>query len=439
MASIEGTQGPDTLFGTSGNDDINPHAGDDIVYAGGGNDEVHGITGDDRIYGEAGNDLLYGSDGDDWLYGGSGKDKIHGTHGTDHIWGGTGDDLLFGGKDGNDVIYGEAGNDRIWGGGLKNHPSEVQYQYGGTGNDHVGGDRGTDYGYGESGNDIVWGGRDNDFSYGGAGKDSVHGNIGNDHIYGGKGKDNMLGGKGDDYVYAEGGKDYASGNNGDDVVYGGGGNDTLRGGGGNDILLPGGGRNDMQGGGGKDTLSYADTDKGVIVDLGAKVFKKAAKGDSARKVENLVGSQSKDKLTPENKGSAFGEGGNDVLRSSKGAVLRGDEGMDKLHGDKNGKHKDVFWLQALDAEGDKIFKFKGKDKLKIDGSDFGLGGSLDGSELVNRSSGHAATAAKDQLIYDQSTKTLWLDHDGTGPGGAIKIATFKGGPGSLSTGDFDVV
>ena len=146
----------------------------------------------------------------------------------------------------------------------------------------------------------------------------------------------------------------------------------------------------------------------------------------------------KDKLTPDNNGSAFGEGGNDVLRSASGAVLRGDEGADKLHGDKHGKHKDVFWLQALDATGDTIFKFAGNDRLKINGGDFGVGSGLDGSELVNRSSGHDATEAKSQLIYDQSSKTLWLDKDGTGGGAAIKIATFKSGPGALSTGDFDI-
>jgi Ca2+-binding RTX toxin-like protein len=119
--------------------------------------------------------------------------------------------------------------------------------------------------------------------------------------------------------------------------------------------------------------------------------------------------------------------------------MRGDEGSDRLYGDNH--RKDVFWLQDLDATGDQLYKFKsGQDKLRIDGSDFGIGGSLDGSELVNDSNGHDATEAKAQLIYDQASSSLWLDADGTGGQAGIRIASFnKGAPGSLSTGDFDVV
>ena len=118
--------------------------------------------------------------------------------------------------------------------------------------------------------------------------------------------------------------------------------------------------------------------------------------------------------------------------------MRGDEGSDKLVG---GKKSDVFWLQPSKFGADDILKFKeGQDTLRVKGSDFGLGNSLGGDELVNRSNGHEASGTGPQLIYDQSTKTLWFDADGTGGGAAGKIAGFsKGTPGSLSTSDFDVV
>ena len=44
-----------------------------------------------------------------------------------------------------------------------------------------------------------------------------------------------------------------------------------------------------------------------------------------------------------------------------------------------------------------------------------------------------------QLIYDRNDKTLWFDADGIGAGGAVEVAKFKGGPSSLSPGDFDII
>ena len=156
------------------------------------------------------------------------------------------------------------------------------------------------------------------------------------------------------------------------------------------------------------------------------MFKKAASGEKVRKVESVTGSQGEDNLTPDKGGAAFGEGGDDALHSAKGAVMRGDGGADSLYGDNGGN--DVFWLQNLDATGDQLYKFSGgQDNLRIDGSAFGLGGSLDGNELVNDSNGHDATEAQAQLIYDQASGTLWLDADGTGGQAAIRIASFNGG------------
>jgi Ca2+-binding RTX toxin-like protein len=106
------------------------------------------------------------------------------------------------------------------------------------------------------------------------------------------------------------------------------------------------------------------------------------------------------------------------------------------------KYHDVFWLQDPGSgKGDVALHFDTQqDDLRIVGGDFGIGGSLDGSELVNRSNGHAASLAKAQLIYDQGDKEIWYDADGTGADQGVRVVSFKGGgPGSLSTGDVDVV
>ena len=82
----------------------------------------------------------------------------------------------------------------------------------------------------------------------------------------------------------------------------------------------------------------------------------------------------------------------------------------------------------------------GKDKLRLDGSDFGLGGSL--SARANWSIVTAAmlpSGSEAQLIYDKDSKTLWFDSDGTGSDGAVQVAKFKGGPGSLAVNDFDII
>lgn len=418
MAAISGSNDGDKLRGTAGGDDI------------------RGLDGNDVIEGLNGNDLIYGGDGDDDIYGGDGNDILKGLKDDDRLWGGDGDDKIYGSPKGNDILFGGNGEDRLWGGG-QGQPS-VGYQYGGAGNDHVGGDWGVDYQYGGTGKDLVWGGKDNDFSYGDAGKDSVHGNYGDDSLWGGGGKDKLVGGKHDDICYGGAGKDNVAGNSGSDIVYGDGGNDDLFGGKNNDTILPGGGKNFVNGGPGTDTLSYADLNNRVVVDLVNEKYKKAAKGEFVKAVEHVVGSQAGDTLTPLARKNAFGHDGNDKLKSAKGAVMRGDEGKDRLYGDSGKKYKDVFWLQR---EGeDRLFKFdKGQDKLRVKGDDFNIGGSISGSELINQSSGNAATAAGPQLIYDQASQTLWFDADGTGSGGAEKIASFSGGPGSLSNSDFDVI
>jgi Ca2+-binding RTX toxin-like protein len=93
--AIVGTNGPNQLSGTSGND------------------KIFGLGGSDQINGKGGNDLICGGDGGDQLNGNAGNDTIVGGSGTDQITGGAGDDVLNtqDGVSGNDSANGGTGND----------------------------------------------------------------------------------------------------------------------------------------------------------------------------------------------------------------------------------------------------------------------------------------------------------------------------------------
>ena len=145
---ITGSDGPDQLVGTSGNDIfraggggdlINSSAGDDIYDGGEGLDFVGfsnalvGVTVDlalqgaqdtgegkdtfisiEGLFGGRFNDTLSGDDGYNQLEGYAGDDVIVGRGGDDNISGGAGDDVLRGGA-GNDVLTGGSGNDKVFG------------------------------------------------------------------------------------------------------------------------------------------------------------------------------------------------------------------------------------------------------------------------------------------------------------------------------------
>lgn len=117
MAITEGTNGNDTLPGTSNPDIIRGFAGtDDIAGEDLGNPQ-NLETDSDFLFGEAGNDFLSGVSGDDFLFGGEGNDSLSGGAGNDFLDGWGGDDDIGGGE-GNDSLSGGAGNDFLdgWGG-----------------------------------------------------------------------------------------------------------------------------------------------------------------------------------------------------------------------------------------------------------------------------------------------------------------------------------
>ncbi|NBE06275.1 calcium-binding protein [Paragemmobacter ruber] len=102
---IDGTNRPDQLTGTAGNDDMDGRGGDDVMRAGAGNDDMDGGTGNDQIWGEDGRDDIDGDRGNDRLDGGAGDDTLVGGRGNDSLTGGEGADLFeFRRNDGRDVI-----------------------------------------------------------------------------------------------------------------------------------------------------------------------------------------------------------------------------------------------------------------------------------------------------------------------------------------------
>src|SRR5260221_9391317 len=76
MATLNGTEGNDTLIGTADADTINGL---------GGNDFLAGDSGDDSIVGGAGNDTIYGDGGNDWIESGAGNDTVSGGAGQDRL------------------------------------------------------------------------------------------------------------------------------------------------------------------------------------------------------------------------------------------------------------------------------------------------------------------------------------------------------------------
>jgi Ca2+-binding RTX toxin-like protein len=109
MAIIIGTNGNDTINGTSQGDIILVSNGNDTVNAGSGNDIVTGGNGNDIINGGAGSDIIDGANGNDTIDGGDGSDILSGGNGNDTIDGGSGSDIVLGGN-GNDILIYRAAN-----------------------------------------------------------------------------------------------------------------------------------------------------------------------------------------------------------------------------------------------------------------------------------------------------------------------------------------
>lgn len=94
---LNGTDGPDVIFGSSFADVINALGGNDIVCGGAGDDTINGGGGSDNLNGLLGNDTINGGPGNDTISGGPGNDRLNGEGGNDRLTGGFDADAFSGG------------------------------------------------------------------------------------------------------------------------------------------------------------------------------------------------------------------------------------------------------------------------------------------------------------------------------------------------------
>ena len=108
-----GTNGPDTLRGTSKGDNLLGRGGNDVLFGLDGSDNLLGGEGKDWVLG--GNERRPGG-GDKNLAGGPGNDVVLAGQGSDNAVGGGGNDLLIDGnlrESSQDNLSGGPGNDVI--------------------------------------------------------------------------------------------------------------------------------------------------------------------------------------------------------------------------------------------------------------------------------------------------------------------------------------
>jgi Ca2+-binding RTX toxin-like protein len=165
--TMDGGEGVDTVEGTAGADAVflddflsafpataGPRlAGIERFRMGAGNDVVD-LTSFDFAYGLV---RLDGEDGDDLVWSSSGDDALFGGAGSDDLYGGAGDDALFGGE-GHDRVDAAAGVDVAQGGEGEDtlvHTAGTALLDGGAGNDTVIGDAGTEIVASGAGDDLL--------------------------------------------------------------------------------------------------------------------------------------------------------------------------------------------------------------------------------------------------------------------------------------------
>ena len=107
-----GTNGPDTLRGTNGDDNLLGKGGNDVLFSLNGRDNLLGGPGKDIVLGE--NERFNSSRGDKNLRGDLGNDIVVGGRGSDNVLGDAANDFLVDGPDREfslDRVSGGDGND----------------------------------------------------------------------------------------------------------------------------------------------------------------------------------------------------------------------------------------------------------------------------------------------------------------------------------------
>ncbi|RED44698.1 calcium-binding protein, partial [Aestuariispira insulae] len=352
-----------------------------IIIGGAGDDEMDGSKtgGEDGSQGV----ILNGEDGDDTLLGGSGKDRLTGGTGKDILKAGAGDDILAIDaddlKDGTDNIDAGEGQDIIVVDGDEGVTLDItavnaEAAIGNAGDDILSVSADIDAVLiGKDGNDTLTGAGGDDQIDGGSGDDHLTGNAGDDRLKGGAGSDTFSAGAGDDILYVDAEDEIANIDAGvgmdivvaegsgsvnldasamnAEIVVGGAGNDILftsgetsvelHGGAGDDTLSGSNAADTFVGGAGLDSVSYADADSAVSVNLTDKSVSGAAAGDVLMGIEGVIGTDYDDQLAGDDQANILrggkgadqldGGAGDDILEGGAGAdTLKGGEGSDTV-------------------------------------------------------------------------------------------------------------
>jgi len=241
MAKIDGTNGGDTLFGTSSADQINGLGGNDTLKGFGGADRLDGGLGIDTVfYGDStvgvgvnlvtGRGFLGSAEGDTFfdienVFGSNHNDTLIGAGRTNELRGQNGNDILKGGG-GADRLFGDSGDDIL---------------QGGTGGDAMDGGTGTDTADYSQATDRVMADLRMAPGVGGAAAGEAVGDtfISIENVTGSLHADFLLGTDGANVMRGGEGHDGFLGFDGNDTLIGGNGNDSHEGGAGNDVMIGG--------------------------------------------------------------------------------------------------------------------------------------------------------------------------------------------------------
>ena len=444
---INGLAGGDTIFGEGGNDILTTGglaSATDVLYGGAGDDVYNvdmsttivseqTVTGIDdggvdlvrafdsytlpefvengmigglrdlTLTGNALNNSLSTQAENTTLIGGGGDDVLNGAIGT-HMFGGAGNDILNGGE--NSYLAGGAGADQLIGDGT--HQAIADYR-----------DAATDI--------IVFAGS-NIFNTGDAAGDTLA-NI-----------TSVYGSSHNDILGADSSGQVLSGQDGNDWLVGNSGSTRLFGDGGNDVLVSGSGADDFRGGDGIDVVSYRNATAGITFNMSTGQNAGDAIGDTiARDVEYVWGSEFNDTII--NRIPLVhlnGYGGDDTLSGYYDSeFFYGGTGADTITTDAG--VDDIFYLKWADEGGDTITDFAhGTDHITLSRYWFGFGNiagsaaALTSTDADFITTGTTAASAKPTFFWNDTTKVLEFDPDGTGVTAAVTLATLTGATLTLS-------
>ncbi|MEM6905155.1 MAG: hypothetical protein AAF568_04610, partial [Pseudomonadota bacterium] len=239
---------------------------------------------------------------------------------------------------------------------------------------------------------------------------------------------------GDDRIIGTEAGESLDGSGGHDTIDGKGGDDEIFGGTGDDLMIGGAGSDSFFGGAGEDTVSYEGEETGVGIDLyGMRISTGAAEGDVFDAVENVIGTEHRDKLLGSNgENEIYGGGGIDIINGRGGIdiiyggagpvdVLIGSRGADVMTG---GEGRDRYVYVTLkdsgvgDGERDIITDFEIADNDRIELSRLDADITQGGNQVFDLISQNAFSATAGELRIDLSAARTLIQADVDGDGEA---------------------